>query len=165
MTSALGQLGAVGVSTMSVAGIGVLAYCLISIGILWAYARTRWYPLYLLKACWVGFTFVGFAWIISMSFADPGPKHGGVVQVEKTRHHPVVCAAVEKALKEQVEPLALDLSGDGKTLLDEVVLSIVNAIPQEGRMSLEAQPEGDKEGGEEREITDEQIDKLDERLR
>lgn len=65
---------------MSIAGIGVLAYCLISIGILWACARTRWYPLYLLKVCWVGFTFVGFAWIISMSFADPGPKHGGVAQ-------------------------------------------------------------------------------------
>ena len=56
----------------------VVAYCLVSVGILWAYARTRLYPLYLLKIAWVGVTIVGFLWIISMSLADPGPQHGGV---------------------------------------------------------------------------------------
>jgi ABC-type glycerol-3-phosphate transport system permease component len=58
--------------------IGVVAYCLVSVGILWAYARTRLYPLYLLKIAWVGLTIIGFLWIISMSLADPGPQHGGV---------------------------------------------------------------------------------------
>ena len=74
----LAHIQTLGVSVMSIAGIGLIAYCVISILILWAYARTRLYPLYLLKICWVGFTFVGFVWIISMSFADPGPKHGGM---------------------------------------------------------------------------------------
>jgi len=63
---------------MSVLGRGLVVYCLVSIALLWAYARTRLYPLYLLKILWVGFTFVGFFWLISMSCADPGPKHGGV---------------------------------------------------------------------------------------
>ncbi len=76
--SALAQIQVLAASAMPLAGLGVLAYCLISIGILWAHARTRLYPLYLLKIFWVGFTLVGFAWIISMSFGDPGPKHGGV---------------------------------------------------------------------------------------
>ncbi|MHC4717892.1 MAG: carbohydrate ABC transporter permease [Planctomycetota bacterium] len=67
-----------GVSVTGIGGIVLLLYCLISIAILWAYARTRWYPLYVLKCCWVGVTIIGFIWIISMSFADPGPKHGGV---------------------------------------------------------------------------------------
>lgn len=93
-------------------------------------------------------------------------EHDGVTQVEGTRHWPVVCTEVEKALKEQVAPLALDVGSDGKTGLDEVVLSIVNAIPAEGRMSLTAQPGGDKEPvGENRPPTDEQIDDLDNRLR
>ncbi len=63
---------------MTTVVLGLVAYCLISIGILWAHARTRLYPLYILKILWVGLTFVGFFWIISMSFGDPGPMHGGV---------------------------------------------------------------------------------------
>jgi ABC-type glycerol-3-phosphate transport system permease component len=63
---------------MQIVTIGVVAYCLVSVGILWAYARTRLYLLYLVKIAWVGLTIVGFLWIISMSLADPGPQHGGV---------------------------------------------------------------------------------------
>jgi len=67
-----------GVTAMRIGTIVLLFYCLVSIAILWAYARTRWYPLYLLKSCWVGLTIIGFIWIITMSLADPGPEHGGV---------------------------------------------------------------------------------------
>ena len=74
----LAQTLIAGRSLMSIFTIGLGLYCLISIAILWAYARTRMYPLYLLKIAWVSFTFIGFFWIISMSFSDPGPKHGGV---------------------------------------------------------------------------------------
>ena len=65
-------------SVPRVVGIGLAAYFLLSIGILWAHARTRLYPLYLLKIVWVGVTIVGFFWIIAMSFGDPGSEHGGV---------------------------------------------------------------------------------------
>ena len=67
------------VPVMKIVGIGLIVYCVFTIALLWAYARTRLYPLYLLKILWVGFTFVGLTWLISMSCADPGPKHGGVV--------------------------------------------------------------------------------------
>jgi len=78
MFGVLAQTRLGGLPITSIAAIGVVGYCLISIAVLWAYARTRLYPLYLLKSAWVGLTIVGFFWIISMSFADPGPKHGGV---------------------------------------------------------------------------------------
>jgi N-acetylglucosamine transport system permease protein len=78
MFGILGNTQAPGASLMSIVGTGLIVYCLISIAILWAHARTRLYPLYLLKICWVSFTFIGFFWLISMSFADPGPRHGGV---------------------------------------------------------------------------------------
>lgn len=91
-------------------------------------------------------------------------EHDSVTQIKDTRHYPVVCVAVEKALKEQVEPLALDVGDGGETSLDGVILAIVNAIPQEGRMSLTAQPTGDKRPIEPQPATDEQIDKLNERL-
>ena len=63
---------------MKAVGAGVLLYCVVTIAMFWAYARTRLYPLYVLKILWVGFTFVGFFWLISMSLSDPGPRHGGV---------------------------------------------------------------------------------------
>ena len=55
----------------------LLIYCVVSVLIFWAYRATRLYPLYLLKIVWVGFTIVGFLWIIAMSASDPGPVHGG----------------------------------------------------------------------------------------
>lgn len=72
-------------------------------------------------------------------------EHDGVVQVEGHRHYPVVCAAVETALREQPQALALAADGNGQTTLDAVVLSIVNAIPTEGRIALQEQPKGAKE--------------------
>jgi hypothetical protein len=70
--------------------------------------------------------------------------HPGVAQVSGRRHYPVVCAAVETALKEQPAALALGADDNGQTQLDALVLSIVNAIPDEGRMALSTPPAGDK---------------------
>jgi len=75
----LAQVKMTDLPVMKIVGIGMVVYFVLSIAVLWAYARTRLYPLYLLKILWVGFTFVGLIWLISMSCADPGPKHGGVV--------------------------------------------------------------------------------------
>lgn len=55
----------------------IVLYCIVTVGILWAYSRTRLYPLYVLKTIWIGFTIVCFLWIFAMAWADPGPKHGG----------------------------------------------------------------------------------------
>ena len=100
--------------------------------------------------------------------------HDGVVQVEGTRHYPVICVAVEKALREHPEALALAANDGGQTGLDAVVLEIMNAIPQEGRMALstDGQPSGDRDPkakdptlkGDEAEPTDEQIDDLGKRI-
>lgn len=59
---------------------GLLLYFIFSIGLLWAYAKTRVYPLYVLKIFWISGTILGFVWILSMSCSDPGPRHGGIVQ-------------------------------------------------------------------------------------
>lgn len=66
-------------SPVSLLTVGVVLYCVGSIAILFACRRTRLYPLYLLKLAWVGLTIIGFTWIVCMSLADPGPKHGGRV--------------------------------------------------------------------------------------
>jgi len=98
-------------------------------------------------------------------------QHDDVTQVDDTRHWPVVCAAVEKALSEQPQALAMSADDDGKTGLDAVVLAVVNALPAEARMALQAQPIGDKKpddpslAPEDGEPTDDQIDELDSRLR
>ncbi len=97
-------------------------------------------------------------------------EHGGVVQVEGSRHWPVVCVAVEKALREQPEALALAADDEGRTGLDAVVLEIVNALPAESRMVLQAQPMGSKDpadplaDGEDEEPSEEQITELAGRL-
>lgn len=100
--------------------------------------------------------------------------HDAVVQVENTRHYPVVCVAAEKALREHPQALALTADDKGQTGLDTVILEIVNAIPQEGRMALSAskQPSGnhDPKAGDptlqdgEVAATDEQIDELGTRI-
>jgi len=66
-------------SPMSAVTSGLFVYCVLTVVILLAYARTRIYPLYLLKIAWIALTIVGFVWIISMSLSDPGPQHGGEV--------------------------------------------------------------------------------------
>jgi len=99
-------------------------------------------------------------------------EHRGVTQVEGTRHWPVVCAAVETALKERPGPdaLALNVDDEGQTGLDAVVLEIVNALPAEARMALAAQPAGSKDPQDptlqegDQEPTEEQIDELVTRL-
>lgn len=66
-------------SPMSAVTGGLFVYAVATVAILLAYARTRIYPLYLLKLAWIALTIVGFAWIFSMSLSDPGPQHGGEV--------------------------------------------------------------------------------------
>lgn len=66
-------------SAFSTATLAIFLYCVVTIGILVAHARTRIYPLYLVKIAWIGLTIVGFLWIIAMSLTDPGPAHGGEV--------------------------------------------------------------------------------------
>ena len=78
MLSILAQSSTSPVGMMRLVGAGVVGYCLLTIVLFWAYARTRLYPLYVIKILWVSFTFVGFFWLIAMSLADPGPRHGGV---------------------------------------------------------------------------------------
>jgi len=100
-------------------------------------------------------------------------EHAGVVQVDGRRHYPVVCVAMEKALREQPAGLALSANDEGQTGLDAVVLEIVNAIPAEGRMAMDAGdgPSGSKNpddstliSGPDAEPSDEQIDQLAGRL-
>lgn len=88
--------------------------------------------------------------------------HDEVVQVEHTRHWPVVIAALETALREQPATMALSADDDGATSLDAVLLAVVNAIPAEGRKAIETQPTGAKEHedptlDEPRQFTDEEI--------
>ncbi len=78
MLSTLAQSSLLPEGMMRLVGIGLVGYCLLTIVLFWAYARTRLYPLYIIKILWVSFTFVGFFWLIAMSLADPGPRHGGV---------------------------------------------------------------------------------------
>jgi len=99
-------------------------------------------------------------------------EHAGVVQVDGRRHYPVVCVALEKALREQPAGLALSANDEGQTGFDTVILDIVNAIPSEGRMALDAGdgPAGSKNPadstltGPPAEPSDEQIDQLAARL-
>ena len=72
------QLESSGAAFTGVVAAAVFVYCVVSVVILWAYARTRLYPLYVLKVSWIGFTILCFLWIFAMSCSDPGPKHGGV---------------------------------------------------------------------------------------
>lgn len=71
-------------------------------------------------------------------------EHEMVTQVEDTRHWPVVVSAAEKALRERPRALGLSVA-DGRTELDEVVLSVVNAIPADARMQVGEQPAGSKQ--------------------
>jgi len=66
--------------------------------------------------------------------------HEAVVALDGARHYPVVIKAVEAALKNGGEGLALDVSAEGRSPLDAVVLSIVNALPLEARMTVQSPP-------------------------
>lgn len=65
-------------------------------------------------------------------------EHPAVVQVAGFRHQPVVVEAVAKALSEGVEALALSADDEGKTTVDAVILGVVNAIPETGRLPIAA---------------------------
>lgn len=66
--------------------------------------------------------------------------HDQVSCVDGFAHYPVVVQAVATALKELPDALALSADDNGSTPVDTVVMGIVNAIPQEGRLSLNPQP-------------------------
>lgn len=63
-------------------------------------------------------------------------KHAGVVNVEGYAHYPAVVVAVEAALRDRPQALSLTVGDNGETGLDEIVLSIVNALPGEARIAL-----------------------------
>ena len=47
---------------------------------------------------------------------------------------------MEKVLREQPTTIGADISDDGTSPLDAIVLSIVNALPREARLALSAAP-------------------------
>lgn len=57
-----------------------------------------------------------------------------VVVIKGTRHYPAVVQAVETALRP--EQMAFDISDDGISPVDSIVLAIVNALPKEARFAL-----------------------------
>lgn len=65
-------------------------------------------------------------------------EHPSVVQIEGTRHYPVVCEAVQKSLAKLPEALSLDSNDDGTNSVDGVILGIINALPKEARIALDA---------------------------
>ena len=93
-------------------------------------------------------------------------EHPGVTRIEGYRHYPVVVRTVEETLG--AEALALSADDEGRADVDSVVLSIVNAIPEEGRLALAGQegPRGNRDpqtGQDEAEDgvpSNEQIDKF-----
>lgn len=90
-------------------------------------------------------------------------EHDGVTQIEGFRHYPVVITAVEKALREVPQAMALDADENGITPIDAAILDVVNAIPEEARIKLDAndnpvdkKPKGKQPDADE--VTDEQVD-------
>jgi len=87
--------------------------------------------------------------------------HKGVTAIANRVHYPVVINAVEKALREAPAALALDADDDGVSKADEMVLAIVNAIPEEARIKLDAS-DGTKQPpappAKKDTVTDEQVD-------
>jgi hypothetical protein len=68
----------------------------------------------------------------------------GVTAIEGFRHYPAVIAAAERVLRGQGIGFSVDVSQEGKAAVDEVVISILNAIPQEGRIALTVQTRPDR---------------------
>jgi len=93
-------------------------------------------------------------------------EHNAVTQLPGYRHYPVVIEAVRAAL-EKSTALALAATDEiAAPDVDAVVLSVANAIPQEGRIALSEPPGVNKDrpakrdtGGNE-EVSDEQVDRL-----
>lgn len=97
-------------------------------------------------------------------------EHSGVTQIAGYAHYPVVAQAVEQALLSLPPALALDADENGATGIDAAVLAVANAIPREGRIALQVQPQGRKDaqpvqaaaetGDKPHKLTDEQLDTL-----
>lgn len=87
-------------------------------------------------------------------------EHRDVVQVSGYRHYPVIVSAVEKALREAPEVLALDADDNGVSPLDAAVLRVVNALPAEARIKATDEPAADKRApvAASNEVTDAQLD-------
>lgn len=67
-------------------------------------------------------------------------KREDVTALEGYRHYPAIVAAVEKALQADHQSFGADIGEDGVSPLDAVILEIVNALPAEARLKLEAEP-------------------------
>ena len=63
-----------------------------------------------------------------------------VAQLEGYTHYPAVVTAVETALRgvQENEALAMSITQSGRCPLDAVVLQIVNALPADARLALDA---------------------------
>jgi hypothetical protein len=64
-----------------------------------------------------------------------------VITVSGHRHYPAVVAAVEKALRHAPASIAADISDEGTSPLDAIVLAIANALPAEARIQLDSAPD------------------------
>jgi hypothetical protein len=63
-----------------------------------------------------------------------------VVVVENRRHYPAVVAAVERVLREN-QAIVASLSQEGRSVLDQLVLAVINALPAEARLALGQEPD------------------------
>jgi len=63
-----------------------------------------------------------------------------VTNIDGYRHYPAVIAAAEKMLRGG-EGFSVDVDQAGKSIVDRVVLGVLNALPQEARLKLDAAPQ------------------------
>jgi hypothetical protein len=96
--------------------------------------------------------------------------HAGVVSIPGYRHHPVVVEAVSNALGNSVRDLALSSDDEGQTSVDALLLEIINAIPEGGRLPISAgeaggRHDGGQHDGDDEELSDEQIDEFIEEIK
>ncbi len=95
-------------------------------------------------------------------------EHPSVTQIEGYRHYPVVVEAVTKALDEGASGLAMAADEDGCLPVDGLILSIVNAIPETGRVPVAASEQRGRKDEKatpsvsdtDAEVTDEQVDEF-----
>lgn len=88
----------------------------------------------------------------------------GVTKIDGYRHYPAVITAVEKAMKDQPAALQMSVGADGTSVIDPVILEVINAIPKEGRMKLQefsaADLSEEKERKDDDVVTDEDADEF-----
>lgn len=110
-------------------------------------------------------------------------ERADVTNIDGYRHYPAVIAAAEKMLQGG-EGFSVDVDQAGKSTVDQVVLGVLNALPQEARLKLDAAPQrpdrsGDQDAppprtkfsteplppGEAARVSDEAIDNLTSRIK